>query len=419
MTKSREVHHCRLCRGVLSPVVLSLGNQPISNRLPRIGDNRTDAAVFPLDVVRCLTCGLVQLAHDLDPDEHFNDQYTYISGASSTWVQHCASYAQRLVERHGVAAPDYVIEVGSNDGTLLKAFRTVGIRGVGIEPSANVAALARADGIETVTAFFSRETAERVRAQHGRPRAVIGNNVLAHVPDPAAFLTAARDLIAPDGFLCFEFPHFVNILTRRYFDTIYHEHYTYLGVGPLLHWAGENAMELYAVEPQATHGGTLRVFLRHATGAATPAAVQGIAEDEQRYAGPQAWAELDRWLGVWREEFRRLLAGFKKDGLRVAGYAAASKATVIGNYLGLTSDDVVYCCDASPFKQGRMIPGTGIPILAPDAMRRDPPDVVIAFAWNIFDEIRRVVASIVDGPVTIVRPLPEIEVVDVAATRQD
>ncbi len=418
MTKAREVHHCRLCAGALSHVVLSLGDQPISNRLPRIGDD-ADTPAFPLAVVRCLACGLVQLAHDLDAGEHFHEQYTYISGASSTWVDHCASYARGLVERHGLAADDYVIEVGSNDGTFLKACRSAGVRGVGIEPSANVAALASAAGIETVTAFFNHETAERVRHAHGRPRAVIGNNVLAHVPDPAAFLTAARDLISPDGFLCFEFPHVVNILTQRYFDTIYHEHYTYLGVGPLLHWASRHGMELYAVEPQPTHGGSLRVFLRHATGAATPADVQAIASNEQQFAGPDAWAALERWLAAWRVEVRRLLAGFRQDGRRVAGYAAASKATVLGNYLGLTADDIAYCCDASPFKQGRVIPGTGIPILAPDAMRRDRPDVVVVFAWNIFDEIRRVVSGIVDTPVTFVRPLPELEVIDGAAARHD
>lgn len=410
MTSARRVGHCRLCRGRLSAVVLSLGDQPISNRLPKIGE-LTETPTYPLDIVLCDACGLAQLAHDLDADEHFHEDYAYISGASSTWLAHCREYARGLIERHGVSARDYVVEAGSNDGTLLKAFRDEGVQGIGIEPSANVARLSDEAGIPTINAFFDAQTSAAVRRGHGPPKAVIGNNVLAHTPFTHEFLIAGRDLIAADGFLCFEFPHVTKILTDRYFDTIYHEHYAYLGVGPLMHWAAANGMEVYAVEPQTTHGGSLRVFLRHATGAPTPADVLALAEQEKALSTPEGWEELDRWLRDWKLRFRAMIARLQSEGRSIAGYAAASKATVISNYLGLTRRDVAYCCDASPFKQGRTIPGTGIPILEPEAMRRDPPDVVIAFAWNIFDEIARVVADLTGGRADLIRPLPDVELV--------
>jgi hypothetical protein len=410
MTGARKISHCRLCRGRLSRVVLSLGDQPISNRLPKIGEE-SEVAAYPLDVVLCEDCGLAQLAHDLDADEHFHDDYAYISGASSTWVDHCRDYARGLIARHGVSERDYVVEAGSNDGTLLKAFRDAGVQGIGVEPSANVAKLAEDAGIATLNAFFDAESSAALKAGHGPPKAVIGNNVLAHTPFTHEFLIAGRDLIAADGFLCFEFPHVLNILEKRYFDTIYHEHYAYLGVRPLMHWAAANGMEVYAVEPQTTHGGSLRVFLRHATGAPTPDDVLAIAEKERVLSTPRAWAELDTWLQDWRLRFSLMIARLQGDGRSIAGYAAASKATVICNYLGLTGRDVAYCCDASPFKQGRLIPGANIPILEPEAMRRDPPDVVIAFAWNIFEEIARVVGELTGGRAALVRPLPDIELV--------
>jgi SAM-dependent methyltransferase len=412
MANAREVSECRLCGGVLSGPVLALGAQPISNRLPKASENPPRLAVYPLDIVLCDECGLPQLAHNLDASEHFHDDYTYLSGASSNWVAHCRSYAERLTSVHGISENDFVVEAGSNDGTLLKALSARGVRVLGIEPSGNVADIARRNGADTLTAFLDADTATRIRSEYGAPRALVGNNVLAHVPDTHGFLCAARDLVADEGFLCFEFPHFTNILQRRYFDTIYHEHYVYLGVGPLLRWANENAMELYDVERQPTHGGSLRVFLRRRVGPprAPPASVKSILDDERLLAGPGPWRDLGLWLAGWRRDFRAMIDGFREEGRSIAGYAAASKATVICNFLGLTNGDIAYCCDASPLKQGRIIPGTGIPIVAPDVMKNNPPDIVLVFAWNIFDEITGIVAGLIRGPVTIVRPLPEIEV---------
>jgi SAM-dependent methyltransferase len=411
MSNASEVRACRLCHGALSTPVLSLGEQPISNRLPEAGETQRGIATFPLDIVLCNTCGLPQLAHNLDASEHFHDDYTYLSGASSIWAEHCRRYAEQLTDAYGVRSGDFVVEAGSNDGTLLKAVKARGVRVLGVEPSGNVAVMARNEGVDTLTTFLDAESGRRVKSEYGSAKAVIGNNVLAHVPDTHSFLLAARDLLGEDGFLCFEFPHFTNILKRRYFDTIYHEHYCYLGVGPLLHWASGNDMEIYNVEPQPTHGGSLRVFMRRKSSRATtmPASVSSILDDERSLSGPIPWRDLDRWLVSWRRDVSCLLEGFRREGRLVAGYAAPSKATVACNFLGLTKDDVSYCCDASPLKQGRTIPGTGIPIVAPDRMRQNPPDIVLVFAWNIFDEISDIVSRLIDGPVSIVRLLPEIE----------
>ena len=409
MSGARRVNHCRLCRGPLTGPVLSLGDQPISNRLPRSADE--PCPTYPLDISLCEDCGMVQLSHDLDAAEHFNDEYAYVSGASSTWTAHCRTYAQDLVRDHGLVAGDLVVEAGSNDGVLLRALAAEGLRPLGVEPSGNVAQIARKAGSETLTAFFGPKVVAAIHASHGKPKALIGNNVLAHVPDTNAFLTAARDLIAPDGFLCFEFPHVLGILERRYFDTIYHEHYAYLGVTPLIAWAARNGMEVHAVEAQPTHGGSLRVFLRHATGQALAPDVAAIAQQEARFSGAAPWRALSAWLEQWRDEVHALFADFKAKGRRVAGYAAASKATVLCNYLGLTAADIAYCCDGSSLKQDRFIPGTGIPIVAPERLKRDGADAVIVFAWNIFDEIAALVAGLAPQPVVLIRPLPELELI--------
>lgn len=411
---------CRLCAGAVSDTALSLGEQPISNRLQRPGASAASVPSYPLKIVVCTACGLPQLADDLAAEEHFHDDYTYISGASSTWVDHCRRYADQLIDQFGLGPDDLVVEAGSNDGTLLKFFAARGVKVLGIEPSGNVAAIARLNGVPTLTAFFNEETARNIIEGHGRPKLFIGNNVLAHVPDTDGFLQAARDLIAEDGALCFEFPHFTRILTHRYFDTIYHEHYCYLGVGPLAKWAQAHGMMIANVHPQATHGGSLRLFIQRrgpAPDAPAQARIDRCLAEEAALSGVAPWRDLERWLQDWRSRFRGTVSELKRTGKTVAAYAAASKATVLSNYVGLTSADVDWCCDASPLKQGRLIPGSNIPIVAPAALRDDPPDAVIAFAWNIFDEIADVVAAGVVKETLLIRPLPEIEVRSVGGTR--
>ena len=413
MSVVTQIEACRLCGGAVSGTALSLGDQPISNRLPPSSARPDSAPSYPLNIVVCTACGLPQLEHNLAAQEHFHDQYTYVSGASSTWVDHCRSYAEDLIRQFDLGPDDLVVEAGSNDGTLLKFFAARGVRVLGVEPSGNVADIARQDGIPTLTAFFNAETARSIVDNHGRPKLFIGNNVLAHVPDTDGFLQAARDLIAEDGALCFEFPHFTRILTHRYFDTIYHEHYCYLGVGPLAAWAKDHGMLVADAQLQSTHGGSLRVLMEKRESAPNLDArirIEGFLAEEATLSGVEPWHELERWLGDWRSRFRGTVSDLKRTGKTVAAYAAASKATVLSNYLGLTADDVAWCCDASPLKQGRLIPGANIPIVVPATLRNDPPDAVIAFAWNIFDEIADVVAANVTRETLLIRPLPDIEI---------
>jgi SAM-dependent methyltransferase len=410
-----RIEACRLCGGVLSDIALSLGKQPISNRLPRVRKRgrAVTAVPYPLEIAVCEACGLPQLAHELAAEEHYHDHYTYVSGASSTWVDHCREYADQLIEQFGLGPDDLVVEAGSNDGTLLKFFAARGIQVLGIEPSGNVAAIARLNAIPTLTAFFNEETAQEVAERYGRPKLFIGNNVLAHVPDTDGFLQAARDLIADDGALCFEFPHFTRILTHRYFDTIYHEHYCYLGVGPLAKWAQRHGMTVADAKLQLTHGGSLRLFMERqgrTPDASAQARIDDCLSEEAALTGVAPWQELGRWLDDWRSRFRGTVSELRRTGKSVVAYAAASKATVLSNYLGLTVDDVAWCCDASPLKQGRLIPGSNIPIVPPAALRDTPPDAVIVFAWNIMDEIADLVAANAVKQTLLIRPLPEIEV---------
>lgn len=360
----------------------------------------------------CQSCGLVQLTHNLPSSAHFHDDYTYLSGASSTWVAHCRDYADAVIARFGLLENDFVVEVGSNDGTLLQALRARGIRVLGIEPSGNVAEIARLAGVPTETMFFGPDVVEDIRQRHGSPKLLIGNNVLAHVPDPNAFLAAASSLVAPDGALCFEFPHCVKILEDRYFDTIYHEHYTYLAVGPLLRWAERNAMEIGDAILQPTHGGSVRLMIGragarwHSEAGRTRA--EAVLATEADIVEASRWHELGDELAEWRRDFLQELRNYREQGLKVMGYAAASKATVLANYVGLDETMVAMCGDASTLKQGRIIPGTGIPIVSPAQLAAAKPDVVVVFAWNIFPEVVAQLSATLDPGVILLRPLPQI-----------
>lgn len=305
--KSAPVSRCRLCKGRLGPVVLSLGAQPISNRLQASSDQDRGTEVYPLEIALCATCSLAQLAHHLDASEHFHSDYVYLSGTSATWTAHCASYADDLVASHGVRRGDLVVELGSNDGTLLRELQKRGCAVLGVEPSRNVAEIALAAGIPTDVTFFNAEAAARLAAEHGPAKCVIGNNVLAHVPDTDAFLRAAEHLMDPRGFLCFEFPHFIHLIKRRYFDTIYHEHYTYLGIEPLHRWALRNSMMISEVSEQPTHGGSLRVFLKRSDASPMPARVRDMINAEKPYTEAAQWREFQNWLVSWKQAFIALL----------------------------------------------------------------------------------------------------------------
>lgn len=417
MTKDHgavRVTACRMCGGALGDTLLSLGDQPISNLLPKTADEAASAPRYPLAVAACQSCRYVQLTHDLPADAHFHDDYAYVSSASSTWLDHCEDYARDIAEKYGVAKGGLTVEVGSNDGALLKALKGQGFDVLGIEPSGNVAKIANDKGLRTMNAFFGAESAEKARTEYGPAACVIGNNVLAHVPDTDGFLKAGKALIAEDGFLCFEFPHVLHVIDRMFVDTIYHEHYGYLGVRPLHEWARRNGMVVAAVDPQKTHGGSLRVILRHASQAKEAHDLSVWLQKEELVESDAAWHELSDRLSRWRKELRSLIDEHKRAGRKVAGYAAASKATVLSNFVGLSGDDLAYCCDASPFKQGRFIPGAAIEIRPPEAMRDDAPDVALVFAWNIFDELTRIIGTLIDYPIDVIRPLPELKTVTVA-----
>lgn len=407
----KRVESCRLCHGKIGPTVLNLGCQPISNRLTR-SLSEANGPTYPLELALCSQCGLPQLVHHLDPAEHFHADYAYISGTSSTWVAHCRAYADELMRGFELRPGDLVVEVGSNDGTLLVELAKRGCRVLGIDPSDNVAELASSRGVATKVAFFNPETAAEIVAEHGQARALIGNNVLAHVPDTDAFLRSARDTISQDGFMAFEFPHFINIIRRRYFDTIYHEHYTYLGISGLIRWAEANGMTVFDAVEKPVHGGSLRVFMRHGS-ASPPTHVRELGIQESPYFVEGPWRELQHWLGEWRERFLRLVDDRLSHGQVIAGYAAASKATVVLNFLGLSGNQIAYCCDASKLKQGHYIPGAAVLVTSPTMLRQHKPDVIIVFAWNIFDEIIEVIKESIEKPADVLCPLPEITLLKV------
>jgi SAM-dependent methyltransferase len=384
------VPYCRVCGAPLTHSFVDLGATPLANRFltqaqALAGPDRT----WNLHARVCDVCLLVQLDTIVPADRLFSD-YVYLSSVSTTWVEHARRYAASVIRRFGLRADSLVVEVASNDGYLLQHFVGAGIPVLGIEPAANIAAVARARGVPTEVCFFGAATARALAGRGLRADLLAANNVLAHVPDVAGFIAGVARVLAPNGVATFEFPHLLRLIEGVQFDTIYHEHYSYLSllvVERLLKAAGLRAFD---VERLATHGGSLRLFVCHAAAAFAELPTLPDLRAEERAA------KLDRVEGhenfaprvaKVRRAFREFLAAERQAGRRVAGYGAAAKASTFLNTSGVTEAEMNFIADRSPAKQFRLVPGCRIPILPPDALLRERPDNVVILPWNLADEI--------------------------------
>jgi SAM-dependent methyltransferase len=402
---------CLGCRATALHPVLSLGEQPPANALTDeptpLGEHR-----YPLDLVVCERCSLVQLTVSVPPEELFSD-YPYFSSYSPTLVASARHLVGRLVDARHLGEGDLAMEIGSNDGYLLQHYQQRGVDVLGIDPAENVAEAARARGVPTRCAYFGVEVAADIAAEGRRAAVLHANNVLAHVPDVNGVLTGIATVLADDGVAVIETPYVRDLVEQLAFDTIYHEHLYYYSVTALHHLTQRNGLRLDDIEHIRIHGGTIRIFVVRDDGADLPPAVQRYLDDEKAegVATPAYFASFGTRVDELRERLQCLVDDLRADGGSLAGYGAAAKATVLLNAIGADAGTLDFVADASPHKQGRHIPGVGTKIVPPQALLDQQPDHVLLLAWTFADEILAQQSEYRARGGRFVIPIPEPRVV--------
>ncbi|WP_411287289.1 methyltransferase domain-containing protein [Phenylobacterium sp.] len=407
---------CRFCRTPLTQTFVDLGRQPLANSYltPEQLQAGTEQA-YPLHARVCGRCFLVQVDDVVPAEAIFDAEYAYFSSYSAGWVEHARRYAQTMTERLRLGPESLVVEVASNDGYLLQHFVAMDVPVLGIEPTANTAEAARERGVPTEVAFFNAATGQMLAARGQRADLMAANNVLAHVPDINDFLAGFRHVLKPQGVLTFEFPHLLNLIEKVQFDTIYHEHFSYLSLLAVEQVLRANGLRAFDVELLPTHGGSLRLFCaQQASGHAETDALGALRARE-------AAAGLDRIetyggftprVEAVRDSFRSFLAKVKAEGKTLAAYGAAAKGNTFLNYCGTTAAQVTAAYDANPAKQGRFLPGSHVPIFSPQTVADQRPDYVLILPWNLKDEVMRQLAFIRDWGGRFVTASPETRVLD-------
>jgi hypothetical protein len=400
---------CRICKGGDLELILSLGLQPPV-------DNFTDAAHienekrYPLDVYFCKQCNLVQLLDVVTAEELFHQEYAYFSSASAPLVKHFETYAESL-KMNFLQNDDLIVDIGSNDGVLLQFLSDY--RTLGVEPSDNVANTARGKGIDTITEFFTVALAEKIVSKYGKAKVITANNVFAHIDDVDEIIRAIQVLMADDGIYVFEAHYLLDLIEKKEFDTVYHEHLCYYSVKPLIELFKRFDMEVFDVERVNAHGGSIRVFVaRSGARNISPHVTRLFALEES--AGLH---DLDRFKGFQKEveEIRQklimLVRGFRSQGKRVIGYGAPAKGNTLLNFCEFTSNDLEYITDTTPQKIGLLTPGSHIPVRSPDVLKTDTPDYIFLLAWNYKDFILQKEVELRQRGAKFIIPVPHVEVI--------
>jgi hypothetical protein len=380
---------CRGCGATLSRSFCDLGLSPLANSYVTPDKVRNGEMFYPLHAYVCETCFLVQLEEFETPENIFSD-YAYFSGFSTSWLAHAETYVDRMVSRFGLGTDTKVVEIASNDGYLLQYFVARGIPVLGVEPARNVAEVAVAKGVPTDVSFFGEATATRLReAGHGADL-MTANNVLAHVPDILDFVAGFRVLLNEEGVGTFEFPHLLRMIEQKQFDTIYHEHFSYLSLGVVSGILARNGMRVFDVDELPTHGGSLRVFFCHAAAwhAETPAVAAMDAEERRaKLFDTTGYQAFQREIEDIKLRTLDFLVGARRDGKVVCGYGAAAKGNTFLNYCGIGPELIRVVADRSPHKQGALLPGSRIPVVSPETMLAMRPDYLMILPWNLRDEV--------------------------------
>jgi 2-polyprenyl-3-methyl-5-hydroxy-6-metoxy-1,4-benzoquinol methylase len=405
---------CRFCASPLHVSVADLGMSPVSNDNIKPEKLNAMEPFYPLHAYVCEQCWLVQLQQFQAADAIFSDEYAYFSSYSKSWLEHARQYALKMTERFDINKESQVIEIASNDGYLLKNFIPIGARILGVEPCANVAEAAEELGIPSLVKFFGVNTAKEMVADGIRADLLVGNNVLAHVPDLNDFVQGMKILLAPQGIITMEFPHLKKLIEFNQFDTIYHEHFSYFSLVTVEKVFAEFGLVIFDVEEIPTHGGSLRIYARHDSDDSRPVldAVNNLRDLEIR-AGFTDTGIYTSYSEKVKETKRGLLSFLieaKSQGKTIAGYGAPAKGNTLLNYCGIRNDFVDYTVDLSPHKQGLFLPGTHLPIYSPEKITETKPDYLLILPWNLKEEIMQQMAHIRDWGGKFVVPIPELQV---------
>lgn len=408
--------HCRYCKSELSESFVDLGVSPVSNAFLDETTRWKPEVFYPLATFVCSRCYLVQALDIESAEHHFNDNYIYFSSFSEEWVAHARRFAEAMVDSRRLDSKTQVVEIASNDGYLLQHFAKFQIPVLGVEPSANVARVAEGKGIPTVVRFFSQETARLLVEQGQAADLIVANNVLAHVPDIGDFVMGFKTLLKPEGVVSIEFPWLLNLIEKRQFDTIYHEHYSYLSLIFLKKIMAKSGLEIFHVEEHPTHGGSLRVFLKHTGQTSDP--VRGtVAEfvDREIRAGLdkiQTYQNFTSQVAKVKFDLLEFLIQAKRDGKTVVGYGAPAKGNTLLNYCGVGREFLDFTVDRSPHKQGKLLPGTRIPVFAVEKIAETKPDYILILPWNLKNEIMGQLKEARSWGARFVVPIPNLEVLD-------
>jgi SAM-dependent methyltransferase len=404
---------CRSCGGRLTVTMADLGLQPASNAFLESQAAIQQEKRYPLRAKVCEICKLVQLDYDVAPEELF-DNYVYFSSYSDVWLAHAQAYCDMAQKRFGLSASSLVVELASNDGYLLKNFLKMGIPVLGIDPSDTVAAAAEKIGVPTLVEFFGENVAKNLGRQGRQADLIIGNNVLAHVPQLNDFVAGIAALLRPQGDVTIEFPHLLELIRHVEFDTIYHEHFSYFSLYSMEQVFRRHGLRLYDAQRLPTHGGSLRIFAAHVgrVGLSDSAALLEVRAQEAAagLADLSTYTQFSKRVEECRDALQAFLAIAKRDGKRVAAYGAAAKGNTLMNFCGVTPEEIVFVADRNPHKQNKLLPGTHIPVVSPEELMRAKPDYVLILPWNLRDEISLQLDAIKEWGGRFVTPVPLVQI---------
>ena len=403
---------CRFCDAKLTSFC-DLGESPLANSFLKKDQLQAEETFYPLHAYVCEACHLVQLEEFESPGKIFND-YAYFSSYSDTWLKHCQTYTDQIIHRLGLDRNKQVIEIASNDGYLLKYFKEKGISVLGVEPAANVARVAVSAGIPTVASFFNSQLARELTGENKQADLLVGNNVLAHVPDLNDFITGLKILLKPNGVITLEFPSLLQLIEQNQFDTIYHEHFSYFSCLTVEKIFTRHGLSLFDIEELKTHGGSLRLYIQHQENPE-----KSISENVSRVKHREkekglekldAYGNFSEQVKEMKRQLLEFLTDTKKSGKSIVGYGAPAKGNTLLNYCGVGTDLIDYTVDLSPHKQGRFLPGSHIPIFHPDKIKETHPDYLLILPWNIKDEIMEQMKFIRNWGGRFVTPIPRVKI---------
>lgn len=405
---------CRFCSLALTQTFVDLGMSPVSNDYIKPGREVTMEPFYPLQVYICGKCLLVQLPNIRREDEVFTDEYAYFSSFSTSWLAHAKAYTEMMIERFGFNKDSLVVELASNDGYLLQYFKEKGVPILGVEPTKNTASVAVKKGIPTITEFFGVDTAHEMIKASQKADLLLGNNVLAHVPDLNDFVAGMKIILKDSGIFTMEFPHLLQLMQNNQFDTIYHEHFSYFSFTTVEQVFAKHGLTLFDVEELPTHGGSLRIFGKHTENSDISLSSHvAVLKEKERQVGLTTLEGYNNFSSQVQEIKRNALEFFiraKREGKKIVGYGAPAKGNTFLNYCGIRTDFIDFTVDKSPHKQNHLLPGSHIPIRHPDEIRKEKPDYIFILPWNLRDEIMHELADVRAWGGQFVIAIPRLEV---------